>query len=168
WGSSPVACSATGARSSTGSTRRCSAVCSISTDWPRSWARRPACRRSAGSLADVFFGLARPILVDLLTTDGRPALAAEVRARLGRAEERPLAHGPADARPGDRLHVREVFERFVDLLDHAAEAGALVILVSGADDPHHLVPRRGRAHPFPALAEVVLDLAERTVAEPAS
>src|SRR5690606_12867599 len=40
--------------------------------------------------------------------------------------------------------------------------------VPGLDDPDDLVPRRRRAHPLPALAQVVHDLAEGTLPEPVS
>src|SRR5690606_40266969 len=43
------------------------------------------------------------------------------------------------------------------------EAGRLVALVAGAHDVAHVFPGGRRAHPLPALAQVRLDLAERTV-----
>src|SRR5690606_33250663 len=95
------------------------------------------------------------------------ALAREPRRRLGRAEQRPIAHGSTNLRAGDGLHVREVAERFVDLFDEA-EGVTLVVLVTGANDPHHVIPRRGRTHAFPTLTEIVLDLVKRPVCEPAA
>src|SRR5690606_17243851 len=167
WGSIRPGWCATGDPWSTGWTRRCSAVCSISANWPRPWERCLACRPFAGSPADLA-GLLVGSVVELVAADRGAALVLEVRHRLGRAEEGSVAHGAADPRTGDGLHVGKVGESLIDLLDDAAEAGALVVLVPRLDDPHHFVPGRGRPHPLPALAEVVFDLVERPVAEPAA
>src|SRR5690606_30029525 len=90
-------------------------------------------------------------------------LALELGRRGRGAEERAVIHAPAAEDRAADVADREPVQRLGTEVDGAIEAGRFVALVAGAHDVADFVPRDGRTHPFPALAQVLLHLAERPV-----